>query len=41
MDSDQLWDLIRSLGLTIASNALNLIMDLPRVVFDTLVNKLF
>ena len=41
MDSAQLWDLIQSLGLTIAANALNLVMDLPRIVFDTLINKLF
>ncbi|MBQ9252215.1 MAG: hypothetical protein IJ188_06235 [Clostridia bacterium] len=41
MDSGEMWQMIRGLGLTIAANAVNLIMDLPRIVFDTLVDRLF
>ncbi len=41
MDSRELWDLIGSLRLTIAANAVGLILDLPRIVFDTLVDRIF
>ena len=41
MNSSELWDLLKGLWLTIGRNAINLIMDLPRVVFDTLVDRLF
>lgn len=41
MTGSQLWDLIQSLGLVIAGNALNLIMELPRIVFDTMIDRLF
>ena len=41
MNSSELWDLLRGLWLTIGRNAINLIMDLPRIVFDTLIDRLF
>ena len=41
MNSEELWDMIRGLGFTIAGNAINMVMDLPRVVFDTLVERIF
>lgn len=41
MDSEALWDMLQGMSLTLASNMLNLIMDMPRVVFDTLMNRLF
>lgn len=41
MDSDQLLKLVESMKLVILKNAGNLIMDLPRCVFDLLGSKLF
>lgn len=41
MTTDEVWDLFTQLGLTIAKNAVNMILYLPRIVFDTLVGKLF
>ena len=41
LDSSSLWQLIRELGLTITKNAVNMILVLPRIIFDTLVDKLF
>ena len=40
MDSDELREMIHSMRITIAANALNLIMDLPRAVFDLLVDRI-
>ena len=40
MDSKQLWEVFHGLGLTIAKNAMNMILVLPRVVFDMVVGKL-
>ena len=41
MDSAELWKLLQKLGFTIARNALNMVLVLPRVVFDLLVDKIF
>ena len=41
MNAEELRELVHSMRLTIAKNAINLVMDLPRVVFDMLVDKLF
>ncbi len=41
MDSAALRSLVQSMQITIAGNALNLIMDLPRVVFDLIVDRFF
>ncbi len=41
MTAEELNQLISSLGLVIAGNAINMVMDLPRIVFDTLVDRLF
>lgn len=41
MNSDELRRLLRGMRLTIAGNALNLIMNLPREVFDMLADRLF
>ena len=41
MNSADLQELVHSMRLTIAANALNLVMDLPRAVFDLLVDRLF
>lgn len=40
MDSGELWEVFHGLGLTIAKNAMNMILVLPRVVFDMVANKL-
>ncbi len=41
MNTQELWDLIQSLRFTIATNAISMILDLPRIVFDTLVDRIF
>jgi len=41
MNSTELWELLRSLGFTILRNAANMVLVLPRVIFDLLVDKLF
>ena len=41
MDSGSLWELLHSLGLTIIRNTANMILVLPRCIFDMLVDKLF
>ena len=41
MSASDLRELLSQLSLTIAGNTLNLIMDLPRIVFDTLVGYIF
>ena len=40
MDSAELWDLIRSMGFTITGNAMNMLLTLPRCVFDLVVGKI-
>ena len=41
LNSVELWEMLHGLWLTILKNAANMILDLPRVVFDMLVDKLF
>lgn len=41
MDSAELWDLIYSMGLTILGNAINVVLVLPKCVFDLLIDKIF
>lgn len=41
MGSKELWDLIYSMGLTILGNAINVVLVLPKCVFDLLIGRIF
>ena len=41
MDSEEMGKLIRSMSLTIAGNAANMLLSLPKCVFDLAMNKIF
>jgi len=41
MSKEELWEVFHGLGLTIAKNAMNMLLVLPRVVFDLVVGKFF
>jgi hypothetical protein len=41
MNSTELFELIRSMGLLLARNAVNMVLVLPRCVFDLLIGKIF
>ena len=41
LNSAELWDLLKSMWMTILAKAADLVLDLPRCVFDRVVDKLF